>query len=176
MNKRCRAVQEQNRQGNGKRGAEKLSQTAGPEHRQTPALRPGDAGRESGEIVFKYLTLKEALSVMIVCVRGEERRHEAYVQAGKPYISLALDYYAVAGLPFEMITVVCKDREGPSLFQSDFTFMDWVGTATGLQTRSAGASNGQRPSNATERSLKQPRASSMLYTQREGIAHDNFYH
>jgi hypothetical protein len=31
----------------------------------------------------------EGLSVMIICVQGEERRHEAYVQNGKAYISVA---------------------------------------------------------------------------------------
>jgi hypothetical protein len=56
-----------------------------------------------------WLREYEALSVMVVCVRGEEHSHDAYILEGKPYISLALDYHAVAGLPCEAITVVCKN-------------------------------------------------------------------
>jgi hypothetical protein len=70
----------------------------------------GDLEKMLSIIVYPaWLREYEALSVMIVCVRGEERRHEAYVQAGKAYVSLALDYHAVAGVPSEMITVVCKE-------------------------------------------------------------------
>ena len=52
----------------------------------------------------------EALSVMIVCVRGEVHQHDAYVHQGKPYISIALDYDTVTGLSYEVITVLCKQK------------------------------------------------------------------
>ncbi|MCB0598521.1 MAG: hypothetical protein H6557_19385 [Lewinellaceae bacterium] len=55
-----------------------------------------------------YLHEFETLSIMIVCVRGEVHQHEAYIHQGKPYVSIALDYDAVAGLSYDEITVLCK--------------------------------------------------------------------
>ena len=55
-----------------------------------------------------YLHEFEAFSVMIVCVRGEVHQHDAYIHQGKPYVSIALDYDAVAGLSYEELTVICK--------------------------------------------------------------------
>ncbi|MCB0598520.1 MAG: hypothetical protein KDD28_30885 [Phaeodactylibacter sp.] len=50
----------------------------------------------------------ETLSIMIVCMPNEEHQNEAYIYKGEPYISIALDYDAVAGLSYDEITVLCK--------------------------------------------------------------------
>ncbi len=57
-----------------------------------------------------YLDGYDALSVMIVCVRGEKHQHDAYVHQGIPYISIALDHDSVAGLAYEALTVICKNE------------------------------------------------------------------
>ncbi len=57
-----------------------------------------------------YLAGFESLSVMIVCVRGEQHEHEAYLLEGKPYVAIALDYEEVAGLPYEEVTLRCKQE------------------------------------------------------------------
>jgi len=58
----------------------------------------------------EYLDGFDTLSVMIVCVRGEEHQHDAYIYEGEPFISIALDYDAVAGLSYEELTVISKNE------------------------------------------------------------------
>ena len=58
----------------------------------------------------KYLDGFDTLSVMIVCVRGEDHQHDAYIYEGEPFIAIALDYNAVAGLSYEVLTVISKNE------------------------------------------------------------------
>lgn len=57
-----------------------------------------------------YLKDFDTLSVMIVCVRGEEHQHEAYIYKGEPYVSIGLDFDTVVGLSHEEITVISKNE------------------------------------------------------------------
>ncbi len=71
----------------------------------------GDLKKLLSYVIYPdYLHCYSSLSVMIVCVRGEENQHDAYVYRGKPYISVALDYGAVAGVSYEELTVICKNK------------------------------------------------------------------
>lgn len=74
-------------------------------------LDVGDLKKLLSCVVYPaYLRGFNTLSVMIVCVRREEHQHDAYVHQGKPYISIALNYDAVAGLSHEEITVISKNE------------------------------------------------------------------
>jgi hypothetical protein len=57
-----------------------------------------------------FLKKYETLYVMFVCLRDETHSHDAYIHEEKPYISIALEYSDVAGIPFEQLTVICKNQ------------------------------------------------------------------
>jgi hypothetical protein len=57
-----------------------------------------------------FLKKYETLYITFICLRDEVHDHDSYMHDGKPYISIALDYDSVVGIPFEQLTVTCKNQ------------------------------------------------------------------
>ena len=71
-----------------------------------------------------FLQAYGTICVAVICLRNEPHQHEAYEYEGEAYIAIALDYPTVAGLSYEEMTVICKNK-----------LLEYMGTLQDLPVR-----------------------------------------